>query len=167
MEHLEARLSSRHAASLGNQLADKHATVQTAIQIGSVGIWEMDSTNGHFHWNGQMRKIYGLEDKTSAVSLEHWLSLLHPGDAPRVAREWNLALARNSSFHSQFRIVTPEGAIRHISAHATISKTVPATISAVGVNLDLTEAYRSLSTGHRRNQTALARRKPSTSPSEN
>lgn len=159
MEHMETRLTSRHAASLGSQIADKHAKVQAAIQAGTVGIWEMDPKDGRFIWNTEMRKIYGLEEDSTAVTLDRWLSLLHPGDAPRVAREWNLALTRNSPFHSQYRILKPCGAIRHISSHAEIVRAIPTTISAVGVNLDLTDVYRTFTTTHRRQHGSIARRK--------
>lgn len=167
MEQMEVRLTSRHAAFLGNQLADKHARVQAALRAGTVGIWEMDPKDGQFLWNAQMKEIYGLEEDSTAVTLDRWLSLLHPGDAPRVAREWNLALSRNSPFHSQYRILKPCGAVRHISSHAEIVMTMPTAISAIGVNLDLTEIYRTISTTQRRKQGSFARRKSGGSTLDN
>lgn len=144
MDQMELRLAARRIESLNQELSHANFKAQLAIETGKIGLYEMNKRDGNFSWNEAMTRIYGLEEAPYNISVAQWLKLIHPGDSNRVAREWKVASAQREPFLSQFRIQQKSGEIRHICSHAKFVDDI-ATVDAVGVNIDITEQYRALS----------------------
>jgi signal transduction histidine kinase len=78
------------------------------------------------------------EDFTHAV--DAWKKSLHPDDRQRAEREIEEAINNEKPFDSEFRIVRPNGDIRHIKATAKVFRDlygVP--LRMLGANMDVTE----------------------------
>lgn len=158
MDQMELRLAARRINALNKELTEAHLKVQMAVEAGHVGVYEMNKSNGEFSWNDAMSHIYGLDETPYHLSVEQWLTYIHPGDSSRVAREWKCAESRREPFLSQFRIRQKSGDIRHICSHAKFLDD-SSSISAVGVNIDITDQYRSISSRLSRQQGFVASRK--------
>lgn len=117
--------------------------MELAIKVGGVGIWDMNAREQKYIWDEQMYALYGLEHDAFDGSLERWLSLLHPDDVDRVLKQWQEAIGKTGTFESEFRIVHPDGAIRHIRGQAEVFRAENGSVlRALGINQDVTEERR-------------------------
>ena len=69
-----------------------------------------------------MHQHYGVDPEAFNTDYEAWASLLHPedrADAELVSRQ---AVAGDRDYRTEFRIVRPDGEIRHIRAEALIRR---------------------------------------------
>ncbi|HAA27589.1 MAG TPA: hypothetical protein DCE56_07810 [Cyanobacteria bacterium UBA8553] len=84
-------------------------------KIAHVGSWEFDFATKKITWSDETFRIYGLAPGQSTPTItEHWQKV-HPEDRS----VWNKTisqLARGESCQLEFRIVRPDGSIRHIFA---------------------------------------------------
>lgn len=87
----------------------------TAQQITHLGSWEWDARTNVVSWSDELYRIYGFEPQSRSISLEFFLSCLHPTDRERVQREVGAALERGGRFAYPERIVRPDGRIRRLS----------------------------------------------------
>ena len=133
--------------------------LQLANRVSGVGVWELPDPSGRFFWDGQMHAVYGLEPGSFDGSLGQWILMLHPDDAERVLEQWNAALTDVSApfFHSEFRIVRPDGELRHMRAQAQMFRTADGSVQRVlGVNWDITASRVAADTMQRAKEAAEA-----------
>jgi PAS domain S-box-containing protein len=95
------------AARLERQLA-------AAQQITHIGSFEWDLATNTVTWSDELYRIYGLEPQSCEITLDVFLSKLHPDDRARVRSEIGLALERGGRFSYIERIVRPDGAVREL-----------------------------------------------------
>ncbi|MBM4054108.1 MAG: response regulator [Planctomycetes bacterium] len=90
-------------------LEEKERRYRTITNILPVGIFYAD-TDGNFSYvNEQWCEISGL---TANESLgDGWTKALHPDDKERVLEEWKKVTKNFATFHSEFRLVRPDGSI--------------------------------------------------------
>jgi len=136
-----------------------------AASAGSAGIWDLDYVDGVLHWDEQMFRLYcTTRDKFSGV-YEAWQELMHPEDRSRVNEELNSALRGEREFDCQFRIVWPDGSIRHMRANALVKgDTSGKPIRIAGSTRDITsqkEAAAALLESNRRLQLGTERARES------
>ncbi|MBM6550100.1 PAS domain S-box protein [Marinomonas ostreistagni] len=112
-----------------------------ATQSAGIGIWEMGIENDTLLWDDLMHSIYGVS-YGQVTRREHWDELIHPDDLRRVQASAEKAIATQSDLDVDFRIIRPDGDLRHIKANARVavnSEGQPAYL--FGVNFDITERY--------------------------
>ncbi|WP_374599936.1 ATP-binding protein [Niveibacterium sp.] len=114
-----------------------------ATQAAGAGIWDWDVVADVLLWDDRMFDLYHTKRDEFSGAYEAWVSRMHPEDRARAAAELDAALRGAGSFDTEFRIVTPEGEVRHLRALAVIVRASDGTpLHAVGVNRDVTEARR-------------------------
>ena len=127
---------------LTNALSLEKERLVLATQVGGIGIWEMDFKDGLFTWDAQMHAHYGLQPGEFRGSLDHWVSLIHPEDAPRTVKDWELSVACSSKYDGEFRVIRPTGEVHHIRALAqVIAGPNGEPTRAVGSNWDVTAQH--------------------------
>ncbi|WYK06555.1 PAS domain-containing protein [Cereibacter sphaeroides f. sp. denitrificans] len=95
-------------------------------------------------WSDALRRLYGLTDAPAAE--EGFVALVHPDDRTRVEAETSAFLDSGSSYQHEFRIVLPDGTIRHIHDRGTIERHRDGRARALrGLNIDITEQRRARS----------------------
>jgi PAS domain S-box-containing protein len=87
----------------------------TAQQLTHIGSWEWDLASGSVRWSDELYRIYGLEPQSCDITLQTFLSRVHPDDRERIQAEVGTALRRGSRFAYMERILRPDGSIRHLS----------------------------------------------------
>ncbi len=123
-----------------NRIHALNERIRLAVKAGGVGIWAVDFAEGRFIWDDQMHAIYGMKQGDFDGSLEQWLAIIHQDDSERIASDWQLTVSETSVFESEFRILQPSGAERHIRALAQVFRDSDGTPSrALGTNWDVTE----------------------------
>jgi len=104
-----------------------------------VGVWDWDLITNRLVWTDRMYQLYGLSAEQLAGSAAGWRRTMHPDDAPRVDRDIEDAVAGRRSFESEFRVVWPDGATRHLKAYANVYRDAAgAAVRMIGTNWDIT-----------------------------
>ncbi|MGA7564082.1 MAG: PAS domain S-box protein [Desulfobaccales bacterium] len=85
-----------------------------AQQLAHLAYWEWNPKSGEMVWSEELYRIYGVDKRSFAPSLEAGLSLTHPDDAARVRDDLARALAGERPVSQVSRIVRPDGAVRYL-----------------------------------------------------
>jgi PAS domain S-box-containing protein len=111
-----------------------------ATQAARVGIWDWDFATNAIVWDSMMFALYGFDDARFAPVYESWTGALHPDDRARAEREIARAAETGAPFETEFRIVRPDGGIRHIQAKAMVVRDAAGVAQRmIGANWDVTE----------------------------
>ena len=135
---LERSVAERTAA-----IAENEARLRRVQRIGRVGGFEIDLRSG---LNARSAEYMALQGAAPAPAWEHhqdWVRRLHPEDRERAERRFLEAVADGApytEYAQDYRIVTPEGEVRWISARAEIERDGEGrALRMVGAHLDITE----------------------------
>ncbi|MGH7440702.1 MAG: GAF domain-containing protein [Polyangiaceae bacterium] len=97
-----------------NLVVDAARQLEIAQRITHIGSWEWELDSGKVEWSDELYRIYGLEPRARPITLELFLSCLHPGDRERIRKEVAAAIERGGRFGWPERIVRPDGSIREL-----------------------------------------------------
>jgi PAS domain S-box-containing protein len=131
VERRAAELVKTHAELMStverkNQLeaANTHQHIQLveAQRLANLGSWSWDVRSGMVRWSPQLYEIYGLTPETFGNSVDDFLSCVHPDDRAAVSQNIAAAMRTGEGFHSQERIVRPDGAIRYLESCGEVVK---------------------------------------------
>jgi PAS domain S-box-containing protein len=95
------------------------------------------------YWSSESYRIWALDPRHGLPSRETVLQRLHPDDRERVETETDAALRQKRGFALEFRVVLPDGTVRHIEAvgHPLLSADGEL-IEMVATHVDVTERKR-------------------------
>ncbi len=97
--------------------AEQH--LEIALDAGAVGIWEGDLSS-YFVAGPRTFSLFGMSPPPDGrISMQEWTKMLHPEDAPRIKEAIQGVLETKSPMATEYRIMRPDGAIRHIEATAS------------------------------------------------
>jgi PAS domain S-box-containing protein len=129
-------ITARKRADAELQLLTERLSLATAAA--RIGVWEWDLTSNAVTWDDTM---FGIYDRQPVVPLpyEAWTAAVHPDDLPALQRLREAAIAEKGHRSSEFRIVTPSGAIRTVlSVERAILDERNGGGRVIGVNMDVT-----------------------------
>jgi len=130
----------KEAADSLKELVDRLAM---ATQAGGVGIWDYDVVGNHLVWDDQMFRHYGITRDQFCGAYEAWTAGLHPEDRKRGEEEIKMALRGEKEFNTEFRVVWPDGNIRHMRAMAQVQRAASGEPQRlIGTNWDITDQKR-------------------------
>lgn len=118
--------------------------LELAIRAAELGIWHLDPQTNTLIWNQHMHEIFGIPPESFVGHIETFNDAIHPDDRNYVNQRLQEIHSAGEVFDVKFRIVRPDGEIRHIDA-AGIARHDEAgnIIQLTGINLDITEYERS------------------------
>lgn len=96
-------------------LLREKTNLSLAQKIAHVGSWEFDFATQEITWSDETFRIYGLAPRQPMPTLTEHRQKVHPEDR-RVLNQTINQLARGKSCELEFRIVRPDGSIRHVFA---------------------------------------------------
>jgi PAS domain S-box-containing protein len=97
---------------VGHIESDLSAQLEAAQAITHIGSWRWDRASGLVTWSDEMYRIYGFEPRSRSITLEFFLSRVHPEERARIQHEIERALTRGGRFAYRELIVRPDGSIR-------------------------------------------------------
>lgn len=110
-----------------------------AQEIAHVGSWELEFATNQVTWSDEAYRMYGVH-LGSAVGYETFVSCLHPDDRQRVERVVGEGMAQRRSIEYEFRIVRPDGTVRHLlGRNVMVLDAAGAPLRLAGTSLDITE----------------------------
>ncbi len=121
--------------------------LELALDASRVGVWDYAIETDELVWDDQMRQLYGIPADRVRVTVDDWRNALHPDDREDADRDFNAALQNRTVYKTEFRVLLPDGGIRHIRAKAAIHEGGNGATHIIGLNWDVTadvELQRSL-----------------------
>jgi len=110
------------------------------LNCSSIGIWERCWKTEEFIWNEQMIKIHGIEAADFRGTLQDWSDRLHPDDFDRMTKAEKSRLKNDASAATEYKIVRPNGQIRHIYSNVYIEVDEQGEpVRTIGINMDITD----------------------------
>lgn len=130
-----ALLDSRYLA-----MRNSEERLQIATIAASIGIWDWNIASNELNWDEQMLRLYRPEQSDFGDLLESWSRAILPEDRPGAMRALGAAMRGERELDEEFRIVWPNGTIRHIKADAVVFRDAEgAPVRMVGTSYDITE----------------------------
>jgi diguanylate cyclase (GGDEF)-like protein/PAS domain S-box-containing protein len=134
-------VTKRQAAR--KKLASYAKRIALASEAGGVGIWEWDTLTNELTWDMRMYTLYAVLPGEFSGLYQAWTSRVHPEDLGEAEKSLMHVATHGGDWHHLFRIMLPDGGIRHIEATARAHKDdTGRVVSVVGINLDVTEKRR-------------------------
>jgi PAS domain S-box-containing protein len=140
---LERELEERSTSA---QLARHHEAIRDkALQLAKVGSWRWSiEPNQLVECSDSFACLYGLSrDEIFDFTQRDHAELVHPDDRQRVAQAYEEAETSGSDYDVTFRLVHPDGEIRHVREIGEAVRDAPGEVSEhVGATQDITEIKR-------------------------
>jgi signal transduction histidine kinase/CheY-like chemotaxis protein len=115
-------------------------TLELAKSSAGIGIWVVDQKDGTAVWDETNKRLHGVELKGETISREEWAKAIHPKDLTRVTREFETALRGEKPLNTKYRVILPDGRVRHLRGNAIVLKNAAnAPIRVVGANFDVSD----------------------------
>jgi PAS domain S-box-containing protein len=125
------------------KLMDAQERVRLATESAGIGIWSLHTVTGQQTWDAQQYRLFGLpyDPDPGAPIYDLWSGHLHPEDAKRAEATFQKSLQDGVPFDHVFRIIRPDGAVRHIKALGSPRLDAAGRVEyIVGTNMDVTDA---------------------------
>jgi PAS domain S-box-containing protein len=109
-------------------------------RISHTGSWVWNISSGEILWSQEHLRIFGLDPEQVRPSYETFFELLHPEDQSRVKQGFEDAVNERTDFAVTYRIIRPDGMIKHIHslAHPVFNELGDLS-EYVGTVIDITE----------------------------
>ncbi|MGH7997050.1 MAG: hybrid sensor histidine kinase/response regulator [Opitutaceae bacterium] len=122
------------------ELEAANERLRFALHSSGYGIWETHLPDDRVEWDERMYELYGVARGGFGDTLEDWIALIHPEDREAVRHHRAQVLAGAAkNFGIEFRIVRPDGSIRHVEAHGFLLRDGAGRAQRfVGLNRDVT-----------------------------
>ena len=85
-------------------------------RISHTGTCTWNLATRELFWSKEHCRIFGIDSDASRQTYESFLSRIHPEDRDFVRRTMDAAIQQTTRFDIEYRIVRPDGSIRHIHA---------------------------------------------------
>ncbi|HTM93142.1 MAG TPA: PAS domain-containing protein, partial [Flavisolibacter sp.] len=113
-----------------------------AEELVKIGNWSWDIKNNNIEWTDHSYRIYGLEPQSEKITIDRFLSFIHPDDRDPVAKN----LDEIHEIHSKdqldqtFRIITAKGETKILRSIAQVQRDEKGSpVFVVGTKRDITE----------------------------
>ncbi len=124
-------------------LLESQQRLALAKESAHMGIWDWDVVTNTMVWDPQMYELYGIREEDFCGAYEAWQKGLHPADRDQSEADLRAALEGRKDFHTEFRVVWPNGDVRDIEAHALLRRASDGSVTRmIGVNWDITARKR-------------------------
>ncbi len=113
--------------------------LELALEVTSIGVFEADIDKDTCHWDERMLSIFGVENGDVVSEARFWNQMIHPEDREAAVGKINENIAAKTAFTNEFRIIRPDGSIRHIRASVTPVARKGEDGRFIGANWDVTD----------------------------
>lgn len=121
-------------------LKESAQRLQLATQAARLGIWDWNIVDNTMEWDARMLELYGMTADSFPGGIKAWEQGLHPDDKGRALDECNTALNGHKAFDIQFRLLHPDGTVKHIKADGLVIRDEQGkAIRMIGINQDVSE----------------------------
>ncbi|MFK7876098.1 MAG: EAL domain-containing protein [Paracoccaceae bacterium] len=115
--------------------------LQMAIDTAGLGIWEFDGETQKVLWDDRTLEMFGLVGDANERSDDLWGTYLHPEDREAAMAHAEYCVKNNVDYRTDYRIIRPDGEVRHIRSLSRNTADVDEAPKLVGICLDVTDDY--------------------------
>jgi len=123
------------------KLHQTEAYLSEAQRLSHTGSFGWRVSTGDIIWSEESFRIFQY-DRTTKPTVELILRRAHPEDAALVQQTIERAAHDGQDFYHEFRLVTPDGSIKHVHVVAHALNDVSGSVEFVGAVMDITERKR-------------------------
>ena len=95
-------------------LAEAHALLNDAQKLARVGCCQYSPREGRLIWSEELYRIHGVDSREFTPGYDAAMALVHPDDREAWNDALQNALHNGQAFTAEFRIVRPDGTVRHL-----------------------------------------------------
>ena len=110
-----------------------------AQSLSHTGCFAWSIADGEISWSAETYNIFEY-DRTAKPTFEMVLVRIHPDDRDRVQKALAQAFEVRADFHLEYRLLTPNGSVKHIHSSARVATTSSGNLELVGAVTDVTAA---------------------------
>jgi len=123
---------------------ESEAYLAEAQRLSHTGSWAWTPATGEIrYWSDETYGLLGFDPEAGPPRFEKFFGRLHPEDQDRVRELFGIAIAEKADFETDYRVVHPSGAIRHIHAVGhPVCDEARRVVEFVGTVIDVTESKR-------------------------
>jgi PAS domain S-box-containing protein len=124
---------------------ESEAYLAEAQRLSHTGSWAWTPATGEIrYWSDETYRLLGFDPKDGPPRFEKFFGRLWPEDQDRVRDLFGKAIAEKVDFETDYRVVLPSGAIRHIhSVSHPVCDETGHFVEFVGTVIDITESKHS------------------------
>ncbi|TIL29054.1 EAL domain-containing protein [Mesorhizobium sp.] len=111
--------------------------LELALEASAIGVWEHDLATNELAWDERVNEIYGKPVGEHRGYLD-WAGAIHPDDLAGANADFDRAMADGGPYLSEYRIIRPDGEIRHVRSKAIIYRAADDTPKMIGAEWDVT-----------------------------
>ena len=127
-----------------NGLRRSEALLAEGQRISHTGSWSWNISSGKLTWSDEHFRIFGVDPQQTEPTFGLLQSRVHLEERALVQRTLERAILEGSSFSLDYRIILPDGAVKHVHAEGRPVLTEAGNIDDfVGTTMDITERKRS------------------------
>jgi PAS domain S-box-containing protein len=121
------------------ELRRSESYLTEAQKLSQTGSWGWNISGGEMFWSRETFRIFGVDPRDVKPSYQLLLQFVHPEDRPLVERSLERAKRDGSEFKAEFRIVLPDGSIKHLRSLGHPAPKESGLTEFVGAIIDVTE----------------------------
>jgi PAS domain S-box-containing protein len=133
--------TSTKLGELTHELQRRESYLSEAQRLNHTGSLAYDPrTMVAAHWSKECLRIWGFDPESGPPTTEEMRQRIHPDDVDRMEELAENAIRSKNNFSQEFRIVLPDGTIKHIhSANRLLIGKNGEPIEVLGTQVDITE----------------------------
>lgn len=136
--HRQMEAAAREHEKTAEQLRQVLSRLDMATKAGGIGIWSWEVATGALSLSERMYALYEIPDD-APPTYATWRQTVHPDDLPAVESLLRNAVEGKAVFNTEFRIILPSGAERHLAATARVERNqAGAALRLTGISWDVT-----------------------------
>jgi PAS domain S-box-containing protein len=127
---------------LTQELRRREAYLAEAQRLSHTGSWAWNLRTGALFWSEEIFRIYGFDPQIMGLSWAQFLQRVHPDDRAQIEQRAKIETTKKEWADSlgDFRIVLPDGTIKHLHSVAHPAKDCSGEITEIiGTVMDVTE----------------------------
>ncbi len=135
---LEINRDITHRRRAEEELHTLSERLRMATRTASIGIWDLDLRTNMTVWDDTLFDMFGIP-KVVPMAYEEFSRRVHPDDLPTVRASIERTIQGKTQDFVEFRIIRPDGSVRHISAAEGVVLDEPGNaVRMVGTAMDIT-----------------------------
>lgn len=126
------------------QLLNNQNRLDLALDSAKIGMCDWDIASGSVAWTKRQFLMFGFEPDSFAPTYDLFRQCVHPEDIDDLDRNLDAARDERHDFKQEFRVVWPNGTVRHIATQGRFFyDDAGNAVRLLGVSVDITEATES------------------------
>jgi PAS domain S-box-containing protein len=124
-------------------LKQAEAALLEAQRLARLGNWSFNVQTQEITWSEEIYRMFGLDSSQPVPPYPEYLQKIHPEDRPQLQRCIEQAIANGTSYILDYRIILPEGSIRHHEGRGeAIRNAQGQVVKLCGTTMDISDRKR-------------------------